>query len=71
MFDISLLELLIIFIVSMLVLKPEDAISIFTKFKNFSNNPIKQDFLDFKEIDTIEEKENAFCFKDGNRKEKG
>ena len=68
MFDVSLLELMTIFLVGMLVLKPRDIISIFTKFKNLNSNFTKEKFLDFKEIDMIEDKKNEFSFKDGNKK---
>ena len=64
MFDVSLVELLTIFLVAILVLKPRDAVSIFTKFKNFSNNLTRQNFLDFEEISVIEEKEAVFSLKD-------
>ena len=71
MFDISLSELLTIFLIGMLVLKPKDVINIFAKIKNFNATIVEKDFLDFKTISTIEEKENKCSFKyEGARKKK-
>ena len=61
MFDISLFELLVILLVGVLALKPQDIRELFLKFRNFNNklkieNILKDDFLDFKEVQEIENK---------------
>lgn len=61
MFDISLFELLVILLVGVLALKPQDIRELFLKFRNFNNklkieNILKDNFLDFKEVQEIENK---------------
>ena len=56
MFDISLSELLLIFIIGVLVLKPKDLVSIFEKVKRFNRKlmnkeDIEEDFFGLENID--------------------
>lgn len=56
MFDISLSELLLIFIIGVLVLKPKDLVSIFEKVKRFNRKlmnkkGIEEDFFGLENID--------------------
>ena len=56
MFDISLSELLLIFIIGVLVLKPKDLVSIFEKVKRFNRTlmnkeGIEEDFFSLENID--------------------
>ena len=56
MFDISLSELLLIFIIGVLVLKPKDLVSIFEKIKRFNRKlmnkeGIEEDFFGLENID--------------------
>lgn len=70
MFDISLWELLTVFLVGMLVLKPKDIISIFAKIKNFNATIARENSLDFQRIDIIEDIENKFSFRNEEKGEK-
>lgn len=70
MFDISLWELLTVFLVGMLVLKPKDIISIFAKIKNFNTTIAGDNSLDFQRIDIIEDIENKFSFRNEEKGEK-
>ena len=56
MFDISLSELVLIFIIGVLVLKPKDLVSIFEKVKRFNRKlmnkeGIEEDFFGLENID--------------------
>jgi Sec-independent protein translocase protein TatA len=56
MFDISLSELLLIFIIGVLVLKPKDLVSVFEKVKKFNRKlmnkeGIEEDFFGLENID--------------------
>ncbi|WPX96458.1 Sec-independent protein translocase subunit TatA/TatB [Candidatus Bandiella euplotis] len=62
MFDISLMELLVVFLVAMLVLKPKDMLNLLAKLKNLNNrvNPqklLQENLLDLEEIG--EQKHNS------------
>jgi len=56
MFDISLSELLLIFIIGVLVLKPKDLVSVFEKVKKFNRKlmnkeGMEEDFFGLENID--------------------
>lgn len=56
MFDISLSELLLIFIIGVLVLKPKDLVSVFEKVKKFNGKlmnkeSVEEDFFGLENID--------------------
>ena len=56
MFDISLSELLLIFIIGVLVLKPKDLVNVFEKVKRFNRKlmnreGIEEDFFGLENID--------------------
>jgi hypothetical protein len=72
MFDISLFELLVILLVAVLALKPQDIRELFLKFRNFNHkltieNILKDDFLDFKEVQEIETKKTDLNLKNATK----
>ena len=70
MFDISLWELLTVFLVGMLVLKPKDIISIFAKIKNFNTTIAGDNSLDFQRVNIIEDIENKISFDNEGQEKK-